>query len=254
MKYRKRIYYSPEQRALIWDRYKQGDSLHEIGNLFDRPHSSMMKVIYATGGFRPPEIKRYPQALTLSEREEISRGLATNLSLREIVKQLCRAPSTISREVKRHGGIKDYRATTADSNAWENAKRPKACKLKTNPKLCYVVAQKLKLSWSPEQVAGWLKREYPNNLDMQVSHETIYKTLYIQTRGALKKELQKCLRTKRVVRKSRTTTLKGKGLGKIVDAIPISERPAEVEDRAIPGHWEGDLIQGSNNTFIATLV
>lgn len=254
MKQRKRIYYSPEQKALIWDRYKQGDSLHEIARMFDRYHSSIMPTIYASGGIRPPELKRHPQSLTLSEREEISRGLASKLSLREIARQLSRAPSTISREVKRHGGVRAYRASKADSNAWENAKRPKTCKLKLNPTLCYVIAQKLKRAWSPEQIAGWLKREYSNNLDMQVSHETIYKTLYIQTRGALKKELQKCLRTKRVVRKSRTTSLKGLGLGKIVDAIPISERPAEVEDRAIPGHWEGDLIQGTNNTFIATLV
>lgn len=254
MSRRKRIYYSPQQKALIWDRYKQGDSLHEIARMFDRYHSSIMPTIYATGGYRPPERKRHPTSLSLSEREEISRGLAAKQSLREIARKLSRAASTISREVKRHGGIKQYRANKADSAAWDNAKRPKECMLKGRPNLCYVIAQKLKRAWSPQQIAGWLKREYEGDKEMQVSHETIYKTLYIQTRGALKKELQQCLRTKRVVRKSRKTSLKGLGLGKIPDAISISERPAEVEDRAIPGHWEGDLIQGSNNTFIATLV
>ena len=254
MKQRKRIYYSPQQKALIWERYKQGDSLHDIARMFDRSHSSIMPTIYSTGGFRPLERKRHPKSLSLSEREEISRGLAADLSLREISRKLARAPSTISREVKRHGGLKHYRANKADAEAWENTKRPKECMLKGNPDLCYVIAQKLKRAWSPQQISGWLKRTYPSNQGMQVSHETIYKTLYIQTRGALKKELQKCLRTKRVVRKSKTTSLKGKGLGRINDAVSISERPAEVEDRAIPGHWEGDLIQGSNNTFIATLV
>ena len=254
MKQRKRIYYSPKQKSLIWDRYKQGDSLHDIARMFDRSHSSIIPTIYATGGFRPPERKRHPTSLSLSEREEISRGLAANLSLREIARKLSRAPSSISREVKRHGGLKHYRANKADAAAWENAKRPKECMLKNKPELCYVIAQKLKRAWSPQQISGWLKRRYANNQEMQVSHETIYKTLYIQTRGALKKELQKCLRTKRVVRKSRTTSLKGKGIGRINDAVSISERPLEVEDRAVPGHWEGDLIQGCNNTFIATLV
>ena len=228
--------------------------MHEIARMFDRYHSSIMPTIYATGGYRPPERKRHPTSLSLSEREEISRGLAAKQSLREIARKLSRAASTISREVKRHGGIKQYRANKADSAAWDNAKRPKECMLKGRPNLCYVIAQKLKRAWSPQQIAGWLKREYEGDKEMQVSHETIYKTLYIQTRGALKKELQQCLRTKRVVRKSRKTSLKGLGLGKIPDAISISERPAEVEDRAIPGHWEGDLIQGSNNTFMATLV
>lgn len=254
MKQRKRIYYTPEQKTLIWDRYKQGDSLHDIARMFDRYHSSIAPTIYSTGGIRPPERKRHPCSLSLPEREEISRGLAAKKSLREIAKSLSRSPSTVSREIRRHGGIKRYRANKADKQAWENTKRPKPCKLKESPTLCFEVARKLQRGWSPEQIAGWLKREYANNQEMQVSHETIYKTLYIQARGALKKELQKCLRTQRVVRKSKFTSLKGKGLGGIVDAIPISERPASIEDRAIPGHWEGDLIEGSKDTYIATLV
>lgn len=254
MKQRRRIYYSPEQKALIWDRYKQGDSLHDIARMFDRYHSSIMPTIYQTGGYRPPERKRHRLSLTLREREEISRGLVAKLSIREIAGKLARAPSTISREIRRHGGIKLYRAARADEEAWSNALRPKPCKLIGSPALCKLIAAKLHRAWSPEQIAGWLKRQYPDNQEMQVSHETIYKTLFIQTRGALKKELQQCLRTKRAVRKSRTASLKGKGLGSIPGAVSISERPPCIEDRAIPGHWEGDLIQGSKNSYIVTLV
>lgn len=254
MKQRKRIYYSPEQKSLIWDRYKRGGSLHDIARMFDRNHSSVMPTIYQTGGYRPPERKRHPRSLTLDEREEISRCLVRQLSIREIARRLSRSPSTISREVNKNGGLKKYRAVKAEQRAWDEALRPKQCKLIICPDLCRLIAIKLKRAWSPQQIAGWMKRQYPDNLEMQVSHETIYKTLFIQTRGALKKELQKCLRSKRAVRKSRKTSLKRLGHGQIPDAVPISERPASVEDRAIPGHWEGDLICGSNNSYIATLV
>ena len=254
MKQRKRIYYTAAQRTLIWDRYQRGDNAHDIARLFDRYHSSILGIIHKTGGFRPPDRERAPNTLTLAEREEISRGLVAGKSFREIAKDLCKSPSTVCREVNRHGGIKQYRANKADKAAWENAKRPKPCKLYGNKALCLLIAKKMEAAWSPQQIAGWLKRKYPNNEDLNVSHETIYKTLYIQTRGALKKELQKHLRTQRVVRRSRHATLKGKGKGGIVDAVSISERPAEVEDRAVPGHWEGDLIQGSGNSFIVTLV
>ncbi|MEQ5232743.1 IS30 family transposase [Providencia rettgeri] len=254
MKPRKRIYYTPEQKAIIWDRYKQGDSLHEIARMFDRYHSSIMPTIYQTGGFRPPVRKRHRLSLSLDEREEISRGLAKKCSIREIAKKISRAPSTVSREIRRHGGLTNYRAAKADKKAWDNALRPKACKLSQNPTLCKIIAEKMHRGWSPEQIAGWLKRNYPDAQEMNVSHETIYKTLFIQTRGALKKELQQYLRSRRTVRKSRTTSLKGKGLGSIPNAVPISERPSTVADRAIPGHWEGDLIQGSKNSYIVTLV
>lgn len=254
MKPRKRIYYTPEQKAIIWDRYKQGDSLHEIARMFDRYHSSIMPTIYQTGGFRPPVRKRHKLSLSLDEREEISRGLAEKCSIREIAKKISRAPSTVSREIRRHGGLTNYRAAKADKKAWDNALRPKACKLSQNPTLCKIIAEKMHRGWSPEQIAGWLKRNYPDAQEMNVSHETIYKTLFIQTRGALKKELQQYLRSRRTVRKSRTTSLKGKGLGSIPNAAPISERPSTVADRAIPGHWEGDLIQGSKNSYIVTLV
>ncbi|CNG73139.1 IS30 family transposase [Yersinia intermedia] len=254
MKRRTRINYTPEQKAIIWDRYKQGDSLHDIARMFDRYHSSVMPTIHQTGGYRPPIRKRHRLSLSPDEREDISRGLVAKISIREIARKLSRAPSTISREIHRHGGLKQYRAAHADKTAWDNALRPKPCKLIECPVLCIVIAEKMHQGWSPEQIACWLKRCYPDNQEMHVSHETIYKTLFIQTRGALKKELQQCLRSGRAVRKSRTTSLRGKGLGSIPDAIPISERPSDVADRAIPGHWEGDLIQSSKNSYIVTMV
>jgi IS30 family transposase len=250
---RKRTYYNAEQRAIIWDRYQKGDSLNDISRIFDRFHSSIQRIVGETGGIKPPIKRRSTVTLTLEEREEISRDLSSELSIREIARKLCRSASTISREVNRNGGRKLYRAAKADAAAWERAKRPKSCKLKLNKSLALMVAKKLQRSWSPQQIAGWLKRTFSNQ-DFQVSHETIYKTLYVQTRGALKKELQSHLRTQRVMRRSKHATLKGKGLGKIVDAVNISERPAEVKDRAVPGHWEGDLIAGSGNSYIATLV
>lgn len=254
MKQRPRIYYSAEQRSIMWDYYKRGETLHTIAKLFDRHHSAVAGVLARTGGIRPADRTRSDITLSFEEREEISRAIAADQSIRAIARELDRSPSTISREISRNGGRKKYRATRADAQAWERAKRPKACKLLLNRTLSLVVARKLKQSWSPQQIAGWLKRNYPDEQERTVSHETIYKTLYIQTRGALKKELAKCLRSNRVMRRSRHSTLKKQGLGGIVDAVSISERPASAEDRAIPGHWEGDLIVGSGKTFIATLV
>jgi IS30 family transposase len=207
-----------------------------------------------TGGIRPPPRQRSRLALTLAEREEISRGIARDLSLRAIAAQLGRAPSTIIREVNRNGGLKQYRASKADQAAWDRAQRPKLCKLVINRALARLVAKKLRLLWSPEQIAGWLKCAYPNDESYQVSHETIYKSLFIQARGALNKELLQHLRSKRAIRRSRHASLKGEGLGKITNTVSIRERPAAVEDRAVPGHWEGDLIFGTNNSQIATLV
>ena len=254
MKRRKPIYYTAEQRALMWDRYQQGDSLADIARLFNRHHPSIERIIAETGGIRPPVRKRSSRCLSLSEREEISRGIATDESIRDIASGLCRAPSTISREINRNGGYDLYRASRADKAAWERAKRPKRCKLVCNQSLSMIVARKLKAGWSPQQISGWLKREYSAGENFYVSHETIYKTLYIQARGALKKELIQCLRSRRVKRRSKHSSLKDAGQGKIVDAVTISERPASVEDRAVPGHWEGDLIAGTHNSYIATLV
>ncbi len=254
MKYRTRIYYSEEQKAVMWDRWQKGDSLHSIAQLFDRGHGSIAGILSKTGGMRPPTRIRSNIALTLSEREEISRGLATDQSLRSIAFQLMRSPSTISREINRNGGYAGYRATQADQSAWDRGLRPKQCKLACNRPLSRTIAIKLRLNWSPQQIAGWLKRKYPGDERNYVSHETIYRSLYIQARGVLKKELLQYLRTQRVMRRSKHSSLKRKGLGQITNAVSISERPASVEDRAVPGHWEGDLIYGSNNSFIATLV
>lgn len=249
-----RINYSAAQRTVIWENYRKGESLHAIARLFDRHHGSVAGIIRRAGGIKPAERKRRNTYLSPEEREDISRGIANGTSIRSIAKALNRAPSTVSREISRNGGLENYRANKADAQAWENAKRPKACKLSLNPFLRQIVARKLKQSWSPQQIAGWLNYTYPQDQDRNVSHETIYKTLYIQARGALKKELVQQLRSNRVMRRSRHSTAKRSGQGKIVDGVSISERPASVEDRAIPGHWEGDLIQGSGKTFIATLV
>ena len=254
MVYRTRINYTAKQKAEIWDRWQRGESLNAIGRAFDRPSSSIFGQLAPTGGIRPPPRQRSRLALTLSEREEISRGIAGHHSLRAIAAQLGRSPSTISREIKRNGGYDRYRATQADHAAWDRAHRPKQCKLACHPILKRIIASKLKHHWSPKQIAGWLKRSYPFEAHKQVSHETIYRSLFIQARGVLKKELQQYLRTQRAIRRAKQHSIKSEGLGKITNAVSIRERPASVEDRAIPGHWEGDLISGSNNSHIATLV
>ncbi len=254
MKQRRRIYYSTEQRNLMWDRWQKGDSMRVIASLFDRSHSSVQQIFSKVGGIRPPQRSRSRLALNLSEREEISRGVVAGQSVRSIAQGLGRAPSTVSREINRNGGRGDYRANKAELAAWGRAHRPKICKLAKNRALAHIVAKKLTQRWSPEQIAGWLKRTYPEDENYQVSHEIIYRSLYVQARGALKKELIKHLRSKRSMRQSRHGNGRGEGQGQIKDMISISERPASVEDRAVPGHWEGDLIVGSNESYIATLV
>ena len=254
MAYRTRIYYTDDQKAEMWDRWQRGESLHTIAQLFDRGHSSIQRILAETGGIRPPERRRSRLALTLAEREQISRSIVAGDSIRSIASALGRAPSTVSREIQRNGGHRRYRASQADQAAWERAKRPKPCKLAINRALARLVAKKLQQLWSPEQIAGWLKCTYPVDESYQVSHETIYRSLFIQARGALKKELLQHLRSKRGMRRSRHKTLKGAGLGQITNTVSIRERPASVEDRAVPGHWEGDLLAGSNNSHIATLV
>jgi IS30 family transposase len=238
----------------MWDRWQRGESLNAIARAFETSHSAITKNLARYGGIRPPGRKRSRLALTLSEREEISRGIVGGLSLRAIAGQLDRAPSTISREINRNGGLNRYRANHADKATWDRAHRPKPCKLASNLQLRRIIAGKLKCHWSPEQIAGWLKKAHAGNEKLQVSHETIYRSLFIQARGVLKRELLQYLRSKRVMRYPRKTSKKGQGLGQITDAISIRERPASVEDRAVPGHWEGDLICGSHNSFIATLV
>ena len=254
MKYPTRIYYTETDKGLMWDRWEKGESLCSIARHFGRSHSSIQGILSRTGGIRPPQRLRSQHALTLAEREEISRGVVAGQSLRSIAASLHRAASTVSREIRRNGGRRQYRANKAEQAAWDRAHRAKTCKLASNRDLARIVAEKLQLQWAPRQIAGWLKYTYPDDENYQVSHETIYKTLFIQARGALKKELIKHLRRSRAMRRSRHHTQKTSDHGRITNAVSIRERPAEVEDRAVPGHWEGDLISGSNNSHIATLV
>lgn len=254
MKYRTRIYYTASQKAVMWERWQRGESLHKIAQLFNRQHGSIQRILAESGGIRPPPRRRSRLALSLAEREEISRAVAKGHSLRWIAGALGRAPSTVSRELRRNGGQRCYRASQADQAAFARARRPKTCKLARNRALARRVADKLQSGWSPEQIAGWLKRTYPKDESCQVSHETIYKSLFIQARGALKKELLQHLRRTRGMRRSRHHTQKTEDHGRILDAVSIRERPATVEDRAVPGHWEGDLLFGSKRSQIATLV
>jgi IS30 family transposase len=246
--------FSEFEKAEIWRGWKSGKTFKSIGRALDRAGTHVRVLVAASGGFVPPPRRRSSRVLSRVEREEISRGIAAGDSMRTIANALEREPSTVSREIARHGGREAYRADAADEEAWTAARRPKRCRLATNRRLQRVVVKKLRLQWSPEQISGWLKEEYPDAQDMQISHETIYRSLFIQARGVLKKELLGHLRTRRPLRRSRHATLRKQSRGQIVDAISIRERPAEIEDRAIPGHWEGDLIAGINNSYIATLV
>jgi IS30 family transposase len=238
----------------VWQRWKNGQSHSDIGRALGKHPASIHGVVAANGGIVPLPRRRSRRALSWEEREEISRGIAAGSSIRMIAAAIERAPSTVSREIARNGGQQMYRANVADEAAWGRARRPKRCRLATNLRLRRVVSDRLRLKWSPEQISGWLKREYPHAENMQISHEAIYRSLFIQARGALKKELMAHLRTRRMMRRSKKASTRDQPRGQIVDAVSISERSAEIEDRAVPGHWEGDLISGSNNTHIATLV
>jgi len=245
---------SSEQKEELWTRWRAGQSLSDIGRALGKHAASVFGVLLSKGGIAPTARVRSRLSLSPRDREEISRGLVAGLSMRKIAKQIGRSASTISREVSRNHGRRKYRATNADERAWRQASRPKPCLLAANRSLQIVVAEKLDDHWSPQQVSGWLKVQYFDDRTMRVSHETIYRSLFIQARGVLKKELISRLRSKRIMRRGKTATTQGQPRGQIVDAVSIRERPAEVEERAIPGHWEGDLLSGSNNTHIATLV
>ena len=246
--------FTAAEKAELWERWQRGESLKAIGRAFGKPSSSIYYQVAPHGGIRPAGRRRSRLALTLLEREEISRGVAEHQSARSMAKLLGRSPSTVSRELSRNGGYDGYRATLADEKAWVRSRRPKRCKLAINPWLRQAVASKLRLNWAPEQIAGWLKRSHPGDESHCVSHETIYRSLFVQARGVLKKELLSHLRSKRTIRRSKQAGLNGDGRGQIKDIVSIRERPAAVEDRAVPGHWEGDLLAGSKNSYIATLV
>jgi IS30 family transposase len=246
--------FTAAEKTEMWDRWQRGESLSAIGRSFGKESSSIYFQVSPYGGIRPAPRRRSQLALTLSERETISRGLAADRSARSMARQLGRAPSTVSREIGRNGGYGRYRAAGGDQQAWVRARRPKHCKLAKRPWLRGTVASKLGLLWSPEQIAGWLKRAYPGEESYQVSHETIYRSLFVQARGVLKKELMLHLRSRRTMRRPGAKKWQGDGRGQIKDMVSISERPASVEDRAVPGHWEGDLLSGPHNSYIATLV
>ena len=241
------------ERVEVWDRRRAGESNRSIGRRLGRSAASIRAFVEASGGVRPAVRRRSVRHLSLVEREEISRGVAAGESLRGIGRRLGRAPSTLSREVARNGGRHGYRAHRADKAAWKRARRPQGCKLVSNHALRAVVEELLAERWSPQQISGWLVRTYPGDEEMRVSHETIYLTLFIQARGGLKRELTRHLRTRRANRWPRGARPPS-GKGQIVDPVMISQRPAEVEDRAVPGHWEGDLIMGRRQTAIGTLV
>jgi len=252
---RKRRWFTATELVEIWDRWQRGESSQAIGRLLDRGGSVIHGQLATYGGIRPRVRCRSSRVLTLSEREEISRGIAAKRSIRSIANALGRASSTVSREIMRNGGYDSYRASAADEQAWERARRRKPCRLVTCPRLRELVEEKLRDDWAPQQIAGWLKLTFPEDQSLHVSHETIYRSLFIQARGALKKELTLYLRSKRSIRRSlKHTGKKCRGSGQISDRVSIRERPTSVEDRAVPGHWEGDLIAGSKNTYIATLV
>jgi len=243
-----------ERRQHVWEMWKAGSSISEISRTVGSPPGSIFSILLPFGGIYQPPQRRRPGCLTLAEREEISRGVAAGHSYREIGRRLGRAPSTISREVAKNKGRTRYRAVDADDRAWRRARRPQTCKLATNPVLRGYVAARLREDWSPEQIAGVLARRHAPGSRMRVSHETIYKSLFVQSRGVLAKGLQKHLRSGRPIRRSAHNTVKGQWRSQITDAVPISQRPAEVEDRVIPGHWEGDLLLGRHWTQCATAV
>ncbi len=238
----------------MWEQWKEGQSLSDLGRNLGKHAGSIHRVVSSHGGISRCPRRRSRWALSVTEREEISRGLAAHYSLRHIAAALGRPPSTVSREVARHGGRQGYRATLADVSAWEQARRPKRCRLADQPRLRRLVADKLAGDWSPEPIAGWVKRQFPEDTHMRISHETIYRSLFIQTRGVLKKELTRHLRSRRTMRRAKRASTEGQPRGQIIDGISIGERPAAINDRAFPGHWEGDLLSGSNNTHMATLV
>jgi len=245
---------SREKRAELWRRWKSGQCASDIARALERTKGAIHHVLAFSGGIAPVARRRGPAVLVLDEREEISRGIAAGRSIRGIAAGLGRSPSPVSREVARHGGRHAYRASEADAHAWERARRPKPCHLARYPELRWCVAEKLALDWSPEQISGWLKREFPADQGLQVSPETLYRSLFVQARGVLKKELMDHLRAGRRMRHPKGGTTPSRRPGQLVDAVSIRERPAEVEDRAVPGHWEGDLLSGANNSHMATLV
>jgi IS30 family transposase len=242
------------EKNQLWGRWRRGESLRAIAQALRRASSVVYAAVAAEGGIPPRLRQRSPFALTTTEREEISRQLARGQSLRSISRMLGRAPSTVSREVARNGGRENYRAAVADDHAWRRSRRPQPCRLSTRPMLRRAIAQKLARQWSPQQISGWLRHAFPGDPDMQVSPETIYRSLFVQSRGVLKRRLLQHLRRQHHFRHARAAARRRPRQGQILEAVSIRQRPAEVHDRAVPGHWEGDLLEGARGTYVATLV
>jgi IS30 family transposase len=238
----------------LWAQWHEGRSAGEIARQLSRGRHAIQRIVERHGGTEPARRKRADDRLSLAQREEISRGVSAGRSARRIARDIGKHHSTVSREIKRNGGPAAYRAAQAEQAAWHRALRPKRCVLRQRPRLCAYVVRGLQRCWSPQQIAARLEHQYRHDQSMRVSHETIYRTLFVQSRGALRKELTQYLRSARKVRHARAASNKGQGRGRIVDAVSIRERPAEAADRAVPGHWEGDLISGKANSHVATLV
>ncbi len=244
------------QKDAIWELRAHGLSERKIGHRLGLAPKTVSHYLARLGGIRPRARRRPERCLSLEEREEISRGIARGASAREIARVLERSHTTIAREIERCGGRARYRAHQAERKAWRRARRPRPTKLELCPELRRVIQERLCDDHSPEQIAGWLRLQYPDNEAMRVSHETIYRALYVQARGALKRELTRHLRRGRQKRYARSQSSKRRGQGKLTEMVMISERPPEVEERAVPGHWEGDLLMGNRQSAaaIATLV
>src|SRR5246127_1516974 len=226
-----RIWFTAAQKAELWERWKNGQSAAAISRALERKNKTgVERIVVLHGGIVPAPRRRALAALRLEEREEISRGIAVGRSIRQLAQGLGRAPSTVSREIRRNGGRQAYRANRADRSAWERALRPKPWRLALHRELRWRVAEKLALQWSPEQISGWLQREFLTDQDMQISHEAIYRSLFVQTRGVLKKELTAHLRTRRQMRLPKSHNA-GSGRGHILDMVSIRDRPAEAEAR-----------------------
>jgi transposase, IS30 family len=254
MKRAKRTF-TQDEKDLVFDLWKQGTGFSDIGRVLEAAPGTVFTALRESGGIKPNPRTRNSQHLTLEEREEIRVALSAKMSLRAIARMLNRSPSTISREVARNRGRRYYKAVDADNRSKRMAKRPKLGVLELNPELRQVVMEKLKLKWSPEQISGWLRVEYSRRKYMQVSHEAIYKSIYVRAKGVIHHSFTQHLRRSRPMRHSRHHRRSGnRSFTNIVNGLSIHERSKNIENRKSIGHWEGDLVSGTKNTHIATLV
>jgi IS30 family transposase len=247
------IGFSVEQQNLLWAMWRRGDSIREMERTLGETLPRIRRFLRQSGGIPPVPRQRRADHLSLVEREEISRGIAAGLSARSIAVRIDRPSSTVSREICRNGGRDTYRALAADAAAFERSRRPKVSKLAANTELRGVVAAKLEDDWSPQQIAQWLRREHPGDAAMWVSHESIYLDLYMPSRNVFNAGMFHRLRSGRSIRRPLGKRF-SYGRGQIRNTVSIRQRPAEADDREVPGHWEGDLVYGMRPSAVATLV